>query len=268
VADEFPALEVAAALGALSAGIRTYQLLEARTTIPRRGADIAAALREGQHARARELSQKQDAYEFGNLGDALLDALESDLKPGRSDLASELQRVSNNELAAFRARVQSARARDLIVGVVLLGAVLYAASTDLGRPVFYALAGCGALLAFLGILLRAQLVKLVEKQSQSLIEAALATAEKGEKTRGVGADPCPSCGGAETIVVDAERALGERAVAFGLQELRVCRACGYLQGSVSDPSRIPLGPEYGTGLSASGVIPVDEAQAEATEHEG
>jgi hypothetical protein len=165
LADDFPALEVAAAFGALAAGIRCYQLVQARRAI----------------------------------------------------------------------------------------------------PIFYLLAAFGAALAALGVALRPQLVKLVEQQSQALIEAALAV---DDKMRGLGDDPCPSCGGAEAVVVDTARAFGAPAQTLGLQELRICRRCGYVQGSVSDPSRIPLGPEHGTSLSASAVIPLEEAQVEATEHEG
>ncbi len=292
MADDFPALEVAAAFGALAAGIRCYQLIQARRAIPKLGAEIAAALQSGQPDRARELSQKPDAYEFGNLGDALLDTLDAVGQSARSPavanevgqsarsaaaanetggrlerggLAEELRRVVADELAAFRARLQSARARDLLVALVLIGAMFYAARSGLGRDVFYVLASFGAALAVLGVALRPQLVKLVEKQSEALIDAALAV---GDKMRGLGADPCPSCGGAETVVVDAARAFGAPAATFGLQELRICRRCGYVQGSVSNPSRIPLGPEHGTSLSASAVIPLEEAQVEATEHEG
>src|SRR5262245_4301851 len=57
LSDDFPALEVAAAFGALAAGIRSYQLIQASRTIPRLGAEIAAALRGGHAGRARELSQ-------------------------------------------------------------------------------------------------------------------------------------------------------------------------------------------------------------------
>lgn len=265
MADEFPALEVAAALGALAAGIRSYQLVFARRAVPRLGAEIAAALRGGNAARARELSQKPDAYEFGNVGDALLDALDSADGRSRAGLESELKRVVADELGAFRARLQSARARDLLVALVLSGAIFYAARSNLARTAFYALAGVGAALAAAGVVLRPRLLKLVERQSEDLLQAAL---EAGDKTRGAGADPCPACGGVETVVVDAPRAFGDRATAFGLQELRICRRCGYVQGSVNDPSRVPLGPDYGTSLSASGVIPVEEAQVEGTEHEG
>ena len=263
MADDFPALEVAAAFGALAAGIRCYQLLQARRAIPKLGAEIAAALQSGQPARARELSQKPGAYEFGTLGDAVLDTLEAGGRLG--GLAEELRRVTADELAAFRARLQSARARDLLVALVLIGAMFYAARSGLGRDVFYVLAAFGAALAASGVALRPQLVKLVEKQSNALIDAALAV---GDKMRGVGADPCPSCGGGETVVVDATRAFGAPAKEFGLQELRICRRCGYVQGSVSDPGRIPLGPEHGTSLSASAVIPLEDAQVDRTEHEG
>ena len=265
LADDFPVLEVAAAFGALAAGIRAYQLIQASKAIPRLGAEISIALRSGHPGRARELSQKPDAYEFGNLGDAALDTLDASGRLERGGLAEELRRVMADELASFRARLQSARARDLLVALVLMGAIFYAARSGLGRPAFYVLAAGGAVLAASGVVLRPRLLHLVERQSEALIEAALATSDK---TRGLGADPCPSCGGAEAVVVDAPRVFGEPAAALGLQELRICRQCGYVQGSVSDPGSIPLGAEHGTSLSATAVIPLEETQVEATEHEG
>ena len=195
----------------------------------------------------------------------MLDTLDAGGRLGRGGLDEELRRTSSEELGAFRARLQSARARDLLVALVLLGAIFYAARSGLGHTLFYVLAGGGAVLAAAGVVLRPRLLGLVEKQSEALIESALAV---GDKLRGLGVDPCPACGGAETLVIDAARAFGEPAQTFGLQELRICRRCGYVQGSVSDPSRIPLGPEHGTSLSATGVIAAEDAQISGTEHEG
>jgi hypothetical protein len=161
--------------------------------------------------------------------------------------------------------VQSARVRDLLVGLVLLGALVVATRSNLAHTWFLLLASGGAVLALSGTLLRPRLLALVEKESQSLIDAALAAAAKGG---GLGSDPCPQCGAAETLVVDTAQAFGESVTAFGLFELRVCRQCGYAQGTVSDPSRIPLGSEHGTTLSASAVIAAEDAQVDGTEHEG
>ncbi|HEV8244762.1 MAG TPA: hypothetical protein VGP93_03305, partial [Polyangiaceae bacterium] len=87
--DEFPALEVAAALGVLATGIRSYQLLRARQAIPHLAAEIEKALQSGQPARARELCQNTDATALGTVADALLDTLDAgDGRVERALLAS------------------------------------------------------------------------------------------------------------------------------------------------------------------------------------
>ncbi len=267
MADEFPALEVAAALGALAAGIRSYQLVRARSAVPRLASEIEAAMQRGQTAHARELCQSTDAAALGSVADALLDALESvDPKRERSALAGDIKRALAEALSGVRARVQSARARDLLVALVMIGALFYAARAGMAQnPLFYGLASLGALLAASGFALRPGLVALVERESGRLVESALSAV--GDP-RELGIEPCPNCGGSETVIVDAARALGQASAKFGLTELRICRRCGYVQGSVAAPQAIPIGAEHGTSLSAAPTEASDEAAVEAPEHDG
>ncbi len=267
MADEFPALEVAAALGALAAGIRTYQLLQARKAVPQLASQIEAALREGHTARARELCRSTQAAALGSVADALLDALDSaDPKRERSAIAAEIKRAIADALSTVRARVQSSRARDLLVALVLVGAIFYATRSGITQsPLFYGLAALGALLAASGFALRPGLVRLVASESDRLLESALGAVDN---TRELGGEPCPNCGANETVIVDAPRAFGPGVAKFGLSELRICRRCGYVQGSVPDPQGIPLGAEHGTSLSNAAEEEPEEAAVEAPEHDG
>jgi hypothetical protein len=265
VPDEFPALETAAALGALAAAIRTYQLVHARSRVPAEADAMVEALRRGELGVARELSQKSEGAAFTSVAQALFETLDA-AGPGveRGALVAELKSSVREAVQLVRERVQSGRARDLLVALVLIGAVFVAARSGMAHSVLYLLAAAGALLAASGFVLRPRLIDRVERASSRLLDAAV---ESLDQSRSFGGEPCPACGRVEAIVVSPDT-LGNGAAKLGVVELRICRNCGYLQGSVEDPKRIPLGPEHGTSLSADRASLPGEEPAPPTEHEG
>jgi hypothetical protein len=265
VPDEFPALETAAALGALAAAIRTYQLVHARHRVPAEADAMVEALRRGDVGSARELSERSEGAAFTSVAQALFDTLEGAApRVERTALVVELKSAVREAVAAVKERVESGRARDLLVTLVLLGVVFFAARSGMAHPILYGLAGAGALLAASGFVLRPRLVERVEKASSRLLDAAV---ESLDKSRAFGGEPCPACGRVEAIVV-SPAALGSAAEKLGLLDLRICQSCGFLQGAVEDPKRIPLGPEHGTTLSAERASIPGEEPGPPTEHEG
>lgn len=169
-------------------------------------------------------------------------------------------------LVRGRARVESARARDLVGLAILVGALVYAWRA--GRATTW-------LLAASAIAIVAQLVGFyLRSAAGKQTGAAGSQVSPGSELDGDDDDGdsdsderCPNCGNAALVeLVDADRLLG------GLNALTpvsaaVCPACGTLTGQVEDASRIPVGAEHGTALrQASGAEP--EPLEVPAEHDG
>lgn len=169
-------------------------------------------------------------------------------------------------LVRGRARVESARARDLVGLAILAGALVYAWRA--GRATTW-------LLAASAIAIVAQLVGFyLRSAAGKQTGAAGSQVSPGSELDGDDDDGdsdsderCPNCGNAALVeLVDADRLLG------GLNALTpvsaaVCPACGTLTGQVEDASRIPVGAEHGTALrQASGAEP--EPLEVPAEHDG
>lgn len=226
---------------------------------------MVEALRRGELGVARELAQKSEGAAFTTVAQALFETLDAaEPRAERAALVGELRAAVDDAVNTVRARVQSGRARDLLVALVLMGAVFVAARSGLADWVLYVLAAAGAFLAASGFVLRPRLIDRVERASKRLLEA---TIDSLDQSRTFGGEPCPACGRVEAIVV-SPNVLGDGVARLGVVELRICRNCGYLQGSVEDPKAIPLGPEYGTSLSADRASIPGEEPAPLTEHEG
>lgn len=160
-----------------------------------------------------------------------------------------------------RARVESARARDLVGLAILVGALVYAWRA--GRATTW-------LLVASAVAIVAQVVGfyLHRAAGERAGAGAGASSEPEPEPEDEGDDErCPHCGSAALIeLVDANRLLG------GLNALTpvnaaVCPTCGTLTGQVEDPSRIPVGAEHGTALrQAPGADP--EPLEEPAEHDG
>jgi hypothetical protein len=165
-------------------------------------------------------------------------------------------------LVRGRARVESARARDLIGMAILVGALLYAWRAERASTWFLAASAIAIVAQLAGFYLRAA----AGMRAASAAGAAANADPEVEVDEAPDDDRCPTCGNASMIeLVDAPRLLG------GLNQLTavsaaVCPACGSLIGQVEDPSRIPVGSEHGTLLRQAGAEP--EPLEEPAEHDG
>jgi hypothetical protein len=173
-----------------------------------------------------------------------------------------LLRREDRGLMRGRARVDSARARDLIGVAILAGALLYAVRAERASTWFSA-AVCIAIVAqLLGFYLRAAALK----RSASAPAGSDEAEPDDEAEPGDGA--CPVCGHAALIeLVDSSKLLG------GLNQLTpvsavVCPACGALSGEVEDPRKIPIGSEHGTALRRVPGSDDQQALEEPAEHDG
>jgi hypothetical protein len=265
VLDEFPTLEAAALLGVVILALRTYLLLDAVRSIPPASTRLVQLLSERDRARAIALCSEVSASGFSHTARQLLQDAEGSFQRGAT-LKAEVQRELADALERIEQRNQSARARDLVMIAILLGATLYAAQSTLKpSPWFFGLCILGASFMAVGFALRK---KLLAETRSGLQKVALAIAEFAENApRGAATGPCLYCEGVEHIVVPG-RILGQIAEQFGLGELRVCKACGFVQGQVEDPQAIPISTEYGTSVVTEAPESGADLQNEEQEHEG
>jgi len=162
-------------------------------------------------------------------------------------------------LVRARARVESARARDLIGLAILAGAVVYAVRAGRASTWFLAAVAVAGVAQLCGFYLRA---------AARRRKADTASDVEREDEAEPDDEACPVCGHTELIeLVDAPRLLG------GLNQLTpvsavVCPACGALTGEVEDAAKIPIGPEHGTALRKGPGSEVQEALEEPAEHDG
>lgn len=165
-------------------------------------------------------------------------------------------------LVRGRARVESARARDLIGMAILVGALLYAWRAERASTWFLAASTVAIVAQLLGFYLRAAAGKRLAATA-----GAAASADPEVEVDEGDDEHCTTCGNASLIeLVDAARLLG------GLNQLTavsaaVCPACGALTGQVEDPSRIPVGAEHGTILRQAAGAETERLE-EPAEHDG
>ena len=162
-----------------------------------------------------------------------------------------------------RRHAESARARDLIGLVILIGAVLYAVRTERASTWFLVASGVAVVAQLLGLYFRGAAAR-ARKAAGPIIEVELADDDYDDEEL----TACPSCGHGKLIELDdVARLLG------GLHQLTpvvaaVCPSCGTLTGHVEDPAKIPIGPAYGTTLRQSLSGEDQEALEEPAEHDG
>ena len=151
VPDDFPALEVAAALGLLVVAIRVYLIHSLALSIPRLHDEIVSLVGAGDLAQALVVSESAEVRVYPPVAESLLrTAAERRGAVGSDSFRRELDRALAMAWEPEARRLQSGRARDLIVLALLGSAVLYAWRSGLvASRWFYLLSvlGC-ALLAF------------------------------------------------------------------------------------------------------------------------
>lgn len=172
-------------------------------------------------------------------------------------------------LVRGRARVESARARDLVGLAILAGALVYAWRAGRATTWLLVASALAIVAQLVGFYLRSSAGKQAGAGPGQSSASASEADDEGENDDGDESDDehCPNCGNAALVeLVDAARLLG------GLNALTpvsaaVCPACGTLTGQVEDASRIPVGAEHGTALrQASG--PEPERLEVPAEHDG
>jgi hypothetical protein len=267
--DEFPTLEAVAALGVLALLIRTLLVVSEMRSLPDFAAGLGRALGVGDRAGALAACNASAAPALARSARELI-ALVGD-PPYGPDAAADLKHELAELEQDLARRGESGRARDLIVLLVLLGAMAFAVLSKL--PVsawFHGLAVAASALLIVGYVLRtrlrgierAELVRIAGSLSQML--AAASNANPARRSLHSIDGGCTVCG--ETLfLVARDGALGTSLPALGIHELRICKNCGFTVGQAEDSAA--LGRAALEELS----VPLeldDEASSDDTEHDG
>jgi len=267
--DEFPTLEAVAALGVLALLIRTLLVASEMQSAPKLSAELVKALAAGDRAAALAACNAPAAPALGRSAREMIALVGEppygpdaslDLKHEQAELEQDLAR-----------RAESGRARDLIVLTVLIGAMVFAALSNLlVTSWFHGLAALAALLVIVGYAMRSRLRR-IERAELSRIGDALMSmlstaAGPNAPRRSLHSidGGCSVCG--ETVFLVAHAAtLGPSLPRLGIHELRICKNCGSVSGQAQDAAALAAGalPE----LSVPSALE-DEASSDDTEHDG
>jgi len=166
-----------------------------------------------------------------------------------------------------RRRLQTGRARDLVLLAVLFGALAYGLGGGLNASVWFLLliaGACAVLVA--GFSLRGRVAREISSSASELLAAAATSRATAPGALSDG--PCRACGDSEQIVLQDPGALGPAPWGLGVLSLRICRNCGELHGKIKDPEQIPIGPAHGTILAVTRDPGGLAVAANPREHEG
>jgi len=267
--DEFPTLEAVAAIGVLTLILRTLLVVSEMRSVPGFTPALAKLLREGQRGEALAACSAADAPALGRAARELI-TLVGD-PPFRSGTALELTQEQGELELELVQRAESARARDLVVLAVLLGAMAFAAVSRLHVTVwFYALASLGVVLLVVGYLMRGRLRNIARTELRGIGDALKSSLQEVPSVRPqrpslpslVGG--CSNCGELDFLVA-AGALLGEPLLALGVTELRICKHCGLIGGQARDAQALSSAalPEVTVPLD-----PDAESVFEDPEHDG
>jgi len=267
--DEFPTLEVACALGVLALLIRTLLVATEIQSGPKLVAELVRLLGAGDRMSALAACNAPAAPALARSARDLIEVVgEPPYGPESTlDLQSE-QRELEQDLAR---RAESGRARDLIVLTVLIGAMAFAALSNLlVTRWFHALAALASLLVIIGYVMRSRLRR-IERAELSRIGEALANMLKAEQSAPSARRSLPSiesgctvCG-ESVFLLARDAALGSSLPALGIHELRICKNCGFVSGQAEDRAALAKGALEELTVPLS---PEDEASSDDTEHDG
>lgn len=268
MSDEFPTLEAVAALGVVALSVRVVLIAQQASTIRRDNAALVQALKSGAHQRAVELCARVESPAYAELASRILSVLEERgkrLDPVR--LKERLEQAAQAALVRTTRRLQSGRARDLILLAVLFGALAYAFAGGLNAgPWFLLLVAAACPIVIASLALRGSVASTLTSGLGELLTAAATSQSTAPEAVSDGL--CRSCGRAEQIVVKDAAALGPAPWGLGVEELRICRNCGALHGKIKDPDRIPIGPAHGTVLAVTLDPGELELASNPREHDG
>ncbi len=171
---------------------------------------------------------------------------------------------SGSAFISRKARVESARARDLIGLAILAGAMAYA--FRMGRASTWFLVAVA--------------VALVAQLASFFLRGRFAREEGPTRPPSLHDDPelevededdlyaCPQCGHGTLIELEDPSRLMAGLSALTPVLAFVCPSCGALSGQVEDPARIPVGAEQGTRTRQSPSGEDDQALEDPAEHDG
>jgi hypothetical protein len=266
VLDDFPTLEAVAALGVVIAAVRAYLIHTLAASSARLHLLVLEFLEAGKSELALAACESSPSRAYPRVAEQVIRAAAApDAASEPVRLREQLGAVFEQAFADESQRIQSGRARDLVVLGVLVGAALYARASGLDvSPVFFALLAVGSTLFVWTVFSRRRVLDITRSARDALIEAAARRVARS--ARSSIAEGCALCGSLDSIVVtDPQRA---NLTHLGIDALRICRNCGHVVGEAADPAAIAVGPEHGTELAFHPPSSAGEALSEGEEPQG
>jgi hypothetical protein len=223
VADEFPTLEVALAACVVWLGWRGWVLARGAARLAGDVESLSSAVGRGELGPPGTSGKGPEAAWLGQLARTAL-AAENGSK------ADELRERARR----IRRRLRNAAARDLVVCAVLIGALAYARSASLGvSAAFFALGASAGVLLLAAVALRLWHDARVAWASEHLRRAvASRTAPPSSRVAPVS---CFRCGAKALICLEKSHDLAKKLERLQVREVRLCTACGHLDGRVVSP---------------------------------
>ena len=267
--DEFPTLEAVAALGVLALLIRTLLVASEMQSVPKLAAELVRALAAGNRSSALSACNAPAAPALARSAREMI-ALVGD-PPYGPDAALDLQQEQRELEQDLARRAESGRARDLIVLTVLIGAMAFAALSNLlVTRWFHTLAALASLLVIVGYAMRSRLRRIERAELSRIGDALLAMVQAAPSAASARRSlhsidgGCTACGEA-VFLVARDAALGGSLPALGIHELRICKNCGFVSGQAEDAAALAAGAlqELSVPLELE-----DEASSDDTEHDG
>lgn len=156
----------------------------------------------------------------------------------------------SSKLVRGEARIESARARDLVGAAVLASAVVYAVRVERASTWFLVASAVALLAQLLGYYLRSRAQKLpLARDARATPLTRNADEEDDddeEEDEDEDANACPRCGGSDVVeLTDSGRYLAGLST-LGRVSVEVCRTCGALSGQLENPGLLGVGAEHGT----------------------
>ncbi|HYQ00104.1 MAG TPA: hypothetical protein VER96_15620 [Polyangiaceae bacterium] len=267
--DEFPTLEVVAALGVLALLIRTLLIASEMQSLPRWATELVRLLGASDRASALATCNAPAAPALARTARELIEVVGE--PPYGAESALELSQEQQELEQDLARRAESGRARDLIVLTVLIGAMAFAALSNLlVTRWFHALAALASLLVIVGYVMRSRLRRIERAELTRIGEALSSMLTAAPNTRSVRPSlhsidgGCTVCG-QNVFLLAHDAALGASLPTLGIHELRICKNCGFVSGQAEDAAALAKGALEELSVPVS---PEDEASSDDTEHDG